>query len=263
MPKQPEYPEHWKEEYYEEADGLTEDIEKIDLIDLDEKDLLTGEGTDRNDLIEMTDKEKTLDLELEREQQKYEKAQKTKATKTRISGKKREIRHLKYAPAYEAGSKLKEVGSKLKDVVDKKRGTDEQRQARREKTKTQMKKIAVMAKQKGIAFGKSMQENRSGKTPGAGLMGSGSKGFMQLGQPGKTYDLSSGSQKRLGMMGNAGTHMMDKNTNILGNTGSKLMGSNSMLSSKKKTAQTGSKMMSGNILGTATGKNKEKKNRLY
>jgi len=270
MPRKAEIPEHWKEDYEKEGDAVytpyelnpemvvgDDEIEQIDLIDAEPMDLIEGEGTDREDLIEMTDKEKMLDLELERQQQKYDKIQKEKETKARISGKKKQIRHMKYAPAYEAGAKLKVAGSKLKSGIEKKRGTPEQRQQRREKMKTQMKKVAVIAKKKGMAFGKSMQENRGGKSP-VGMM----KGEKNILGTGQKQNLVFGNQRMAPMMGNTGTRLMDKNINLLGNTGNKLMGSNSMLSGKKKTSQIGSKMMTENILGKATG-NKDKKNRLY
>lgn len=270
MPRKAQIPEHWKEGY-EKEDAVynpvelnpemvvgDDEIEQIDLIDAEPMDLIEGEGTDRDDLIEMTDKEKQLDLELERQQQKYDKMQKEKETKTRISGKKKQIRHMKYAPAYEAGAKLKVAGSKLKSGIEKKRGSPEQRKQKREKMKTQMKKVAIVAKKKGMAFGKSMQEKQGGKTS-TGLM----KGGQNLLGTGQKQNLAFGNQRKAPMTRNTGTRLMDKNVNLLGNTGSKLMGSNSLVSSKKKTAQTGSKMMTENILGTATGKNKDKKNRLY
>ena len=286
MPKKAEIPDHWKEGAEQpEWAGSDDDVvldntydlnpemvyeegepEHIDLIDSSPEDLLNDEGTDRADLIEMTDKERELDLELERQQQKYDELQKKKETKTRIAGKKKQIRHMKYAPAYEAGAKLKAGGVKLKKVIDKKRGTPLERKIRKEKMKKQMKRVAVVAKKKGIAFGKSMKEQKPGGGSGMISGGFGSKFFDQDGKGSKTpriMNMNTGQKMSKGnLMGNTGTKLMDKKVNLLGDTGQKLMGNSGNMFKKSGSGKPGSKLMNENILGSATGKNKDKKKRL-
>jgi len=288
MPRKAEIPDHWKEgaDQPEWTGAGDDDVildnpydlnpemvyeegepEHIDLIDSTPEDLLNDEGTDRQDLIELTDKEKELDLELERQQQKYDKLQKKKETKTRISDKKKQIRHMKYAPAYEAGAKLKAGGSKLKKAIDKKRGTPLERKIRKEKMKKQMKRVAVVAKKKGISFAKSMKDQKPG---GGNKVGFGSNFFNQTGQ--KDFGGSRSprimnmniSQKmsKSNLLGNTGTKLMDKKVNLLGNTGNKLMGDSSKMFKKSGSGKPGSKLMGSNILGSATGKNKDNKKRL-
>jgi len=289
MPKKAEIPEHWKEgadqpewatpdddvvfdnsKYDVDPDMVYEEgePEHIDLVDADPKDLLNDAGTDREDL-KLSSKEKELDLELDRQTEKWEKMQAQKQTKQRIKEKKSQIRHMKYAPAYEAGEKLKTGASKLKKAIDKKRGTPMERKARREKGRAQLKKFAGVAKKKAISFGKSMKEDRSGKKPGMIGGGFGSGFLNQTGEK----NIGTGSPKIMNMninekmskgklTGNIGTKLMDSNVNLLGNTGNKLMGSNSKMFKQSGSNKPGSKFMNANILGNATGK-KDNKKRLW
>jgi len=288
MPRKAETPEHWKEgadqpewatpdddavfdnsKYETDPDMVYEEgePEHIDLIDAEPEDLLNDPGTDRD--LTLSDKEKQLDLELDKQTEKWEKMQAQKKTKKRIKDKKTQIRHMKYAPAYEAGAKLKSGASKLKSAIDKKRGSPMERKARRDKGRAQLKKLAGVAKKKAISFGKSMKEDRSGKKPGMTGGGFGSKFFNQSGEK----NIGSGSPKIMNMninakgsksklTGNTGIKLMDSNINLLGNTGNKLMGSGGGMFKQSGSNKPGAKFMQGNILGDATG-NKDNKKRLW
>ena len=274
MPKKAQTPEYWDEgadqpEWMNQDETIYEEgePEHIDIIDSEPEDLLNGEGTDRADVIDMT-KEQELDMELAKQQQIYDDKIKKQEQKKRISDKKKQIRQLKYAPAYEAGSKIKAGGTKIKKAIDKKRGTPLERQIRKDKMKRQMKKYADVARKKAVSFGKSMKDQKGGKkqTFGGGGFGSGffeQRGGVQTGGSPRIMNMNIGQKmSKSNLMGNTGTKLMNGKVNLLGNTGQKLMGNSGGMFKKSGSGKPGSKLMGSNILGSATGKNKDNKKRL-
>jgi len=269
MPKTPQVPEHWKEDYDEEPEEEIIEMEPEPPVIYEDKerDLLNDAGTERMDVALETDKKQNeLDQELERLQQKKAERELKKQKKQQIKETKSEIRHLKYEPAYEAGEKIKggmvTLGSKFGSLVAKKRGTPAQREARRAKTQMKMKKLAAVAKKKAVSFGKSMHEQR----PGGGLQAGGKNVFATSGR-------SSGSLTGGGMgsgflnsdfgskiLGNSGTSFFDNKLGIMSSRGGgshtprimqgNLLGNNKPQASKgkkKQKAKPGLKLMSGRI----------------
>jgi len=264
MPKRPhipgeseEYPEYVPvaSEYdEEEPEAVYEPVEEKDdmIYDDKERDLLNDEGTTREDVSLTTNKNKLseLDMELETLKQKKLERELEKQKKQNIKDKKKEIRHLKYEPAYEAGEKLKSgmttLGSKFGSFVAKKRGTPAQREARRAKTQMKMKKLAAVAKKKAVSFGKSMKEQKQGG-------GSFNKSF--LGNSAGNSGLNFGQ----------GTPKILQNNRFGNKPGSRLMGQNKTSFFDNKMGMTSNlkgntpRIMQGNILGNVKKTKKGKK----
>lgn len=160
MPKKPEIPEHWKEDYEEPQEQFEEEMEAPVIYDDKERDLLNDQGTHRMDMVLETNNGNELDQELARLKLKKQEKEQEKQKKADVKQKKAEIRQLKYEPVYDAGEKLKKYGSKLGGFISKKRGTPSERAEKGAKAKATMKKLGNVARKKAVSFGKSMQENK-------------------------------------------------------------------------------------------------------
>lgn len=244
MPKKPEVPEHWKEDYEEEPEWTEEPIDETPVVYEDkERDLLNDQGTDRMDMMLETSNTKgnELDQELTRLKDKKLQRELEKQKKQDIKDKKSEIRHLKYEPVYDAGEKLKEYGSKLGSFVASKRASPEKKAERRTRAKKKMNKLASVAKKKAVSFGKSMHEQKAG----GGLMAGGQNVFQNTGSRSTGNMIGNNKFMNSDLLGNSGTGFGRK-MNILGNQ-------------RQNTGGNIPRIMQGNLLGNQKTKSKGKK----
>lgn len=270
-----EYPEY-EPVYPEEEEEVVMDTESYPLqddmiYDDRERDLLNGEGTNREDIIMETGSTQgsELDQELNRLKEKKLEREQEKERKQEIKEKKSEIRHLKYEPVYDAGAKLKEgmgiAGSKLGGFIAKKRGTPAEREARRAKMNMKMKRLADVAKTKAVSFGKSMHEKKS-SNPFGGGGGFGNRKFLSQNMGDSSF--FSGQDNTPNILRMEKTKLSGKES------GSKIIGKNTlsffdnkmgMMQGSKKTGMDmgsgfGSKLMQkNNILGSKKRKTGKKK----
>lgn len=104
-----------------------------------------------------------LDQELALQQEKYQRKLEEKAKKQKIKSTKRQIRHLKYKPVYDAGETLKGAGESIVGKIQESRGTPGERKEKRAKMVKRLQGLKEGTKKMATALG----------TAGAGATGSG------------------------------------------------------------------------------------------